>query len=64
MNISTMSEYDVCQLVDTVKAFGRTWGQGFVARLVTEGQISQADADRVLSRVRYAPPFPTEWMVK
>ena len=64
MNISTMSEYDVRELCETVKAFGRTWGAGFVARLVTQGQISQADADRVLSRVRYAPPFPTEWLVK
>ncbi len=58
-----MSPYDIRQLADTVTAFGRTWGTGYLSRLVNQGQITQDDADRVLLHARFAPPMPTEWLV-
>ena len=59
----TLSNYDLCVIADTVQAFGSTWGDGYLRRLIATGQITQADADAVMRRVEFIAPLPTEWGV-
>ena len=59
----TLSPFDIRQLADTVQAFGPTWGDGYLRRLIATGQITQADADAVMRRVEFTAPLPTEWGV-
>lgn len=58
-----MSPHEIRQLADSVSAFGRIWGTGYLDRLVREGQITRNDADRVLLHAEFALPMPTEWQV-
>lgn len=58
-NTITQSPYEIRQLADTVTAFGRSWGTGYLQRLVAQGQITQADAECVLLHADFMPPMPT-----
>lgn len=60
-NTITQSPYDIRQLADTVSAFGRSWGTGYLQRLVAQGQITHADADCVLRHADFRPPMPTSF---
>ena len=58
-----MSPHEIRLLADVVSAFGRTWGTGYLNRLVTDGQITQDDADRVLLHTDFGLSMPIEWQV-
>lgn len=63
-NTITQSPYQISQLADTVSAFGRDWGTGYLERLVIDGQITRADADCVLLHVTFPPAMPTTYWKK